>query len=231
MQLAHVCSITLAFFAVKTPSRIQHPLYTCYTSGENECFLLQPTGSTKLQSILITPDNVRYVASFIDSSATIDSRSIRFGRGTALEKLLEVPIAAAGELDAHVSIRVTVGFNPPRTGIDYDPRIAISDGTNVNRFIILDTHNYGTQAPCHIIYSEGTCENKLVTTRTVPPQFTFLFSPFRKYGACSSSQDGGYLDVGTFNKRVDPTRGLNFEIYRSDASEQYQFYYVLIDIL
>jgi len=141
---------------------------------------------------------------------------------------LEVPIAAAGELDAHVSIRVTVGFNPPRTGVDYDPRIIISDGINVNRFIILDSSNYGSDAPCK---GEGTFANKRVTTRTVPPQFTFLFSPFHKYGACSSSQDGGYLNVGTFNKQVDPTRGLSFQINRSDAIEQYQFYYVLIEIL
>jgi len=190
-----------------------------------------PIGRTKLQSILITPDNVRYLANFIDSSATIDSRSIRFGSGTAHEKLLEIPIAAAGELDVHISIRITVGFNPPRTGVDYDPWIAINDGTNVNRFIIVDVSNYGNLAPCYVYPSEGTFVNKLVTTRTVPPQFTFLFSPFHKYGTCSSSQDGGYLNVGTFNKQVDPTRGLNFEIYRSNAAEQYQFYYVLIEIL
>ena len=64
-------------------------------------FLLQPAVSAKSQSILITPNNVRYLANVIDSSVTIDSRSIRFGRGTAYEKLLQVPIAAAGELDAH----------------------------------------------------------------------------------------------------------------------------------
>jgi len=58
-----------------------------------EHFHSQPTGSTKLQSILITPDNVRYLASFIDSSATIDSHSIRFSSGTTHEKLLEVVVS------------------------------------------------------------------------------------------------------------------------------------------
>ena len=144
---------------------------------------------------------------------------------------MEVPIAAAGELDLHVSIRITVGFNPARTGVDYDPSIGISDGTNLNRYYIPDAAEYHGAAPCHIDSTEGTGENKRVSTRTVPPQFTFLFSPFRKYGACSSSQDGGYLNVGTFNKRVDPTSGLSFEIYRDHAAEQYQFYYVLIEIL
>ena len=188
---------------------------------------MQPTVSAKSQSILITPGNVRYLANFIASSATIDSRSIRFGSGTANEKLLQVPIAAAGELDAHASIRVTVGLTPVIG--DSDPRIGISDGVNVNRFFILDSGNYGSGAPCGIYpATEGSHENRRVTTRRVSPQFTFLFSPFYKYGACSSAQDGGYLNVGTFNSQVDPTTGLSVLIQRTDALEQYQFNYFLI---
>ena len=58
------------------------------------------------------------------------------------------------------------------------------------------------------------------------------FSPFYKYGACSSAQDGGYLNVGTFNKQVDPTNGLSLVIQRGDdTSEQYQFQYFLIEII
>ena len=82
------------------------------------------------------------------------------------------------------------------------------------------------------ISMEGSQENNLVTTRRVPPQFTFLFSPFYKYGACSSAQDGGYLNVGTFNKQVDPANGLTFVVYRhDDAPEQYKFSYFLVETL
>ena len=198
-----------------------------YISDDLFPFLQPITCNAKLPNILIHPGNVRYLAKFIDSSATIDSRSIRFGSGTANEKLLQVPIAAAGELDAHASIRVTVGLEPPSG--DSDPRIAISDGTNQNKFIIPDRNNYGEFGPCIIV---GSQVNKLVTTRTPSPQFTFLFSPFYKYGACSSAQDGGYLNVGTFNNQVDPTYGLSFVVYRGDdTSEQYQFRYFLIEIL
>ena len=191
--------------------------------------LLQPTVSAKSQSILITPSNVRYLANFIHSGATIDSQSIRFGSGRGNEKLLQVPIAAAGELDAHASIRITVGLTPASG--DSDPGIGISDGVNVNRFIILDTSNYNNYAPCYIFPTEGSQENKLVTTRRVSPHFTFLFSPFYKYGACSSAQDGGYLNVGTFNKTVDPTNGLSFVVYRNNAPEQYKFSYFLVETL
>ena len=194
--------------------------------GNTYFFLLQPTVSAKSQSILITPGNVRYLADFIASSATIDSRSIRFSSGTANEKLLQVPIVAAGELDAHTSIRVTVGLT--LVSSDSDPYIGISDGVNVNKFIIRDTNNYVNYPPCHALDSY---ENNRVTTRRVSPQFTFLFSPFYKYGACSSAQDGGYLNVGTFNKQVDPTNGLSLVVYREHAPEQYQFKYFLIELL
>ena len=82
-----------------------------------------------------------------------------------------------------------------------------------------------------IIPLEGSYENNRVTTRRVSSQFTFLFSPFYKYGACSSAQDGGYLNVGTFNKQVDPTTGLSLVVYRDDAAENYQFRSFLIEIL
>ena len=190
-------------------------------------FPFQPTINAKSQSIFIIPGNVRYLANFIDSSATIDSRSIRFGSGTTNEKLLQVPIAAAGELDAHASIRVTVGLTP--VSGDSDPRIGISDGVNLNRFYIADTGNYGNYPPCGI--EDGSRENTRVTTRRVSSQFTFLFSPFYKYGACSSAQDGGYLNVGTFNKQVDPTIGISLEVYREHAPEQYKFSYFLVEIL
>ena len=99
----------------------------------------------------------------------------------------------------------------------------------MNRFYIVDTGNYGHIAPCGL--HDGSNEGRRVTTRRVPPQFTFLFSPFYKYGACSSAQDGGYLNVGTFNKQVDPTNGLSLVVYRSNAAESYRFRYFLVEIL
>ena len=195
--------------------------------GNTYFFLLQPTVSAKSQSILITPGNVRYLAHFIASSATINSRSIRFTTGTGSEKLLQVPIAAAGELDAHTSIRVTIGLTPVIG--DSDPSIGISDGINVNTIYILDTGNYPNRSPCFVV--DGSHEDRRVTTRRISSHFTFLFSPFYKYGACSSAQDGGYLNVGTFNKQVDPTKGLSLVVYRDGLHEQYKFSYFLVETL
>ena len=201
-------------------------IYAMYISDDLFPFLQPITCNAKLPNILIHPGNVRYLANFIDSSATIDSRSIRFHNGTTREKLLRVPIATAGELDAHASIRVTVGLQP--VSGDSDPGIGISDGVNANKFTIWDKGNYNIYPPCSIL--DGSHEDNRVTTRTASSQFTLFFSPLYKYGACSSAQDGGYLNVGTFNNQVDPTNGLSLEVYRQHAPEQYKFSYFLIEI-
>ena len=78
---------------------------------------------------------LHYLADYIHPNATIDSRSIHFRSGTHDEKLLQVPIAAAGELDAHASVRVTVGLTPVNG--ESDPIIGISDGINQNSFFII----------------------------------------------------------------------------------------------
>ena len=116
-------------------------------NGKAYFFCSQLSMQSHRVAILITPGNVRYLANFIHSGATIDSQSIRFGSGRGEEKLLQVP--AAGELDAHASIRVTVGLEPPSD--DSDPRITISDGTNQNKFIIPDRNNYGEFGPCILL--------------------------------------------------------------------------------
>jgi len=46
--------------------------------------------------------------------------------------------------------------------------------------------------------------------------------------ACSSAQDGDYLNVGRVNNQVDPTNGLSLMIQRSDAHEQYHFHTVAV---
>ena len=99
----------------------------------------------------------------------------------------------------------------------------------MNRFYITDTSNYAAYPPCGM--DDASHEGNRVTIRRVSPQFTFLFSPFYKYGACSSAQDGGYLNVGTFNNQVDPTNGLNLVVYRQHAPEQYKFSYFLVETL
>ena len=87
------------------------------------------------KSILISPDTVKFYASFLHSSATINALYIHFPAGHVSQELLRVPLAAPGELDKRQLIRITVGTNPPAT--DNDPLIGITDGSNRNQFLII----------------------------------------------------------------------------------------------
>lgn len=188
---------------------------------------------SRSEGLLITPDNVRYLASFIASSAVFNQLSIHFNSGSLNEKLIEVPLVPAGEFDSHTSIRITVGFDPsgPNTpGRDHDPQFGITDGTNINIVQIPDVNNYSNFPPCHPL--SATSPNNLVSASTpAPGVVTFLFTPFHRYGACYTAQEGGYTNVGLFNAQLDLSKGINFIVRRSDGPEQYDFYYFIIELV
>ena len=189
-----------------------------------QCILPTQPLST-VQGLHLTPDNIRYLASFLDSSATIQDRVIHFGMGTANEKLLEVPL---GQIDPHATIVITVGLensHPNTPSTDSDPLIGISDGTNSNVMYIRDLGNYGSMAPCHP--TSGTHDNTLVSSGTkVPATFKLTFTPFHKYGSCETTQEGEYINTGRFNTQLDITKPLYLRVDRdNNANEEY---YVLL---
>ena len=152
--------------------------------------------------------------------------------GTANERLIEVPLAAAGEFNPHATVRITVGLDPTtaNAGADSDPSVGITDGVNVNDFFIVDSTNLGAgEPPCRPV--DGDHEDIGLTNQLVPGSLTFLFEPFHRYGACSTANDGGYTNVATFNGQLDVSKGISFILRRNNAAEIYRFYYFLIEIL
>lgn len=182
--------------------------------------------------LFITPDNVRHHASFIHSSVTVEQRVIHVRAGTGGEKLIEVPLASAGELNPHATVRITVGLDPTaaNAGVDSDPSIGITDGENINDFYIVDINNLRIgEPPCRPV--GGTHQNIALSNKRVPGSVTFLFDPFHRYGACSTGNDGGYTSVATFNNQLDVSKGISFILRRNDAPENYRLYHFLIEIL
>ena len=206
-------------------------LYLCSHTSTIVCVnnVLLPTQPlSKVQGLHLTPDSIRYLASFLDSSATIQDRVIHFGTGTANEKLLEVPL---GQIDPHATIVITFGLDNshPNTPAESDPLIGISDGTNSNVMYIQDLSNYGSYPPCRP--TSGTHDNTLVSSGTkVPATFKLTFTPFYKYGSCETAQEGGYINTGRFNTQLDITKPLYLRVDRDQASEEYYFHYFLVEI-
>ena len=187
---------------------------------------MQPVSSSK--TILISPYTIKYYASFIHSTATINDLTIQFSSGTQGEELLRVPIAAPGELLLQSLIRITVGTNPPAT--DNDPEVGITDGANSNQFILVEdgrslTRNYN---PCRI---KNGSQNRKTGPLGNPAAggYTLLLDPAHQFGSCMTNK--GFVASGKFNSRVDASKGLSLVVHRNHAAEQYVFHYFLIEFL
>ena len=113
---------------------------------------------------------------------------------------------------------------------DRDPIVGVTDGSMENTFWIVDINNYPVHAPCFPIGATGALP-KTFSTGPVPDQFTFLFKPAERFGACSSAIHGGYVNVGIFNNQLDLSRGINLQIRKPESHEDYLFYYLLVEIL
>ena len=189
-------------------------------------FLPQPVSTSK--TILIDADTVRFYASFIDSSVSIDDLTITFGAGTANEELLRVPIAAPGELLPQAMIRITVGMNPPVA--DNDPRVGISDGVNRNQFYLVADASSTTRVlnPCFI--AGGTHNGRSGPHgNIVAGTYVMIIDPIHKFGTCSTNN--GFASAGKFSAHVDPSKGLSLVVHRHDDYEEYTFHYFLVEFL
>ena len=176
----------------------------------------------------LTPDNIRYWASHLHSSADIQQRVIHFGPGAENDLLIEVPL---GEIDPRATIVVTVGLDEFRmnsAAADSDPRIGLWDGTSNNTQIIHDVDNYNLP-PCQVIDSTAQ-DGKLVPTDTPFPSVVKLtFIPFYRYAACETAQHGGYINTGTFRSQLDTTKPLFLIVLRQHGSEEMFFRYFRVE--
>ena len=199
--------------------------YRIYVRTYLITFPTQPLST--VQGLHVTPDNVRYLANYLDNSATIQDRAIYFATGTSNEKLLEVPL---GQIDPHATIVITVGLDNyrPNVPIDTDPYIGISDGTWVNKIWIREK-SISASAPCGI-YNGAQDSTSVASGTRVPAAFKLTFTPFYKYGSCETAQEGGYINTGRFNTQLDITKPLYLRVDRQTSSEVYYFRYFLVEI-
>ena len=188
----------------------------------------------QLERFFITPRYAQQHATFISTIVSFTDTSIYFGPWNTESKLLEVPLISAGRFARNepIAIQITATMNGGmlNSGRDRDPILGVTDGNTTNLFGILDITNYPIR-PCILGDASGMA-GKVLNTGPVPDQFTFLLKPAERFGACSSAQQGGYVNVGIFNNQLDLSRGINLVFYRgNDPHEDFLFYYLLVEIL
>ena len=114
---------------------------------------------------------------------------IHFGTGSDNDELLQVPIAAPGELDKRPLIRITLGTNPPAG--DNDPVIGIMDGTNHNLFQLVEhgTSISNNKNPCRAANGQHNGRSGPLGD-PVAGMYTLLFDPSRRFGSCATNNQG-----------------------------------------
>ena len=94
---------------------------------------------------------------------------------------------------------------------------------------IVDKANYPGIPPCYPL--PGSHDDARISSGTeVPSMFKLTFTPFYKYGACETAQEGGYINTGRFDTQLDISKPLYLRMYRSNAVEQYYFNYFDVEI-
>ena len=185
------------------------------------------------ETILITPRYAQEHATVIGSGTTFETRSIYIGTGGQdTDTRLQVPIVPAGRFSTNASatIKITAALDGSmlNQSVDRDSRIGITDGRVMNDYEIVDANNYPVWPPCYALSASGL--RKTISSGPVPDQFTFLFKPAERFGACSTAQNGGYVNVDTFNNQLDLSLGISLRLHMHEADEDIRYYYFLVEI-
>jgi len=136
--------------------------------------------------------------------------------------------------DASITVKITVALdgrklNQRTSTSDRDLQISITDCRVMNEFRIYDISNYPRFSPCEVLNASGS--QRHVQAGPVPDQFTFLFKPAERFGACSTAHSGGFIDVATFNSQLDLSLGISLRLCMHEAHEDIRYFYFLVEII
>ena len=118
---------------------------------------------------------------------------------------------------------------------DHDPTIGISDGIS---FIGINAPDRYSN-PCRVLEGKSSTvllnpvnvnSGPTVTSRHYSSEIKIQLRPAEQWGSCHTEHDGGYTNVGNYQHLLDPSKGLQLEMYRNDASEKYRIKYIVVDI-
>ena len=119
---------------------------------------------------------------------------------------------------------------------DHDPNIGISDGKHFIGIQASDRHTH----PC--IIAEGDSSTTVLSSTNLhrgpavensarySSEIKIQLKPAEQWGSCHTEHDGGYTNVGNYQRLLDPSNGLYFEIYYNHANEKYRIKYIVVDV-
>lgn len=166
--------------------------------------------------------------------------------GSAYQRVLQVPLVEANILKSDDSVTVTIIAAMDTiyaNSYDQDPSFGISDGKNFVGFIAHDHDHFRSVPPCyhvegqpHDIYNTltnrifGSTSNRPLIARSYSSEITMRIKPAEKWGACHTEHDEGHIQIAHYICDIDPSMGLFFQMYRSDALERFRIAYIIVKV-
>ena len=158
--------------------------------------------------------------------------------GVNHQRALQIPLVAPNILTStdSVTVTVTVAMDVSYANSnDHDLYIGISDGIY---FIGIKAADRAIH-PCIITEGDSSAttftqihsiSGPTVISRRYSSEINIQFRPAEQWGSCHTEHDGGYTNVGNYQRLLDPSKGLQLEIYRDSASEKYRIKYIMINV-
>ena len=142
-----------------------------------------------------------------------------------------MPLISAGVLtdDSPLTVEITVAHDISiGQEKDSDIRYGVSDGTRFIGFETCDQGNYGGHFPCYGVEGVSGVSMKSLTQDSETPlpddyfysgQFVFTLKVDERWGSCYTAHDAGFVRTAGYNNGLVLSKGLNLEVYNSDAGE------------
>ena len=188
----------------------------------------------------------------IFGSHTLNPKYLQINPGVNKQHDLQVQLVAPGILTDKdcqcVSVKITVAMDTAfADSRDHDPIFGISDDEKFIGFYAVDKSHYTGAPPYYGVPPcfriEGDNINNVltnyITDRNGPrPKIAESFSseikiqikPCELWGSCHTEHNGGHVLITNYNRTLDLTKGLYFDMYRDSARESFRIKYISVDV-
>ena len=186
-----------------------------------------------------------YKYSTITKPFTVHSKYLEIPAGKiAYERLIQAELIAPNTLTTidDVVVTLTIAMDTVLADSnDHDPTFGISDGTSFIGFRTVDKDNYHNHSPCFKIEGDAANINLIniaqdaagpkVTSRHYSSEITIQIKPNDRWGSCHTEHDEGTVNIINYQRLLDMTKGLYFQMYQeNNIIEKYYLKYVIAKI-
>ncbi|XP_065892608.1 uncharacterized protein [Dysidea avara] len=166
--------------------------------------------------------------------------------GVANQHILEVPLVPPDVLttaeDQCVTVTITIGLDTTWADgrSDHDPHFGVSDGERFNGFIVVDKNN--CLPPCYSAEGDDVKDvlKNLVDdssgvklsnpSQGYSSEVKIQIRPCEKWGSYLMQHAEGFRFIKNYQRQLDLTKGLYFNMYRHNAGETYRIEHIRVDV-